>query len=203
MAIRAGENQSYLLLDRNTPVIEAQPAGLIVRAGQPANLQIAATAESPLTYQWYVGNTGDTNAPIEDATGAQLLVLGQSTTASYWVRITGFGGSTNSNTATITPPATASEWAHAFGLASEASGPEQDPDGDGLNNLCEYPLGTSPASPHADVFVISMDSALRLVHRRNRTAAVDIAYEVSTDLEAWAETTPTLSIIDADPVSSH
>lgn len=197
--IGAGEHQTYILLDRDAPVIEEQPTDLVARSGQSAEMHISATAESPLTYQWYFGESGNTSTPVETANKAQLEVLGRTTGSSYWVRVSGFGGSTDSDTVTITPPATANEWAHAFGLADEASGPEQDPDGDGLKNLCEYALGTSPTVPDPNPLSVSADTVLRLVHHHNLTAAVHITYEVSNDLKTWTGVTPAITGIDADP----
>jgi hypothetical protein len=50
-----------------------------------------------LTYQWYVGASGDTTTPISGATGSSVSVAPQNTT-SYWARVTGTCGTVNSVT---------------------------------------------------------------------------------------------------------
>jgi hypothetical protein len=50
-----------------------------------------------LTYQWYVGASGDTSTPIAGATSSSVTVTPQNTT-SYWARVTGTCGTLNSVT---------------------------------------------------------------------------------------------------------
>jgi hypothetical protein len=48
---------------------------------------VTATGDAPLTFQWYSGSSGNTNAPIAGATSTSLTVK-PAVTSAYWVRIT-------------------------------------------------------------------------------------------------------------------
>jgi hypothetical protein len=62
-----------------------------------------------LSYQWYLGLSGETDNPIEGATDVTYTTPPLTVTTSYWVRVTNTVGSVDSQTATITvsiqPPA--------------------------------------------------------------------------------------------------
>ncbi len=64
-------------------------------------LYVIATGTSPLSYQWYEGDSGDTGNPIEAGASAQLEVTPSSTT-NYWVRISNDLGAVDSETVTVT-----------------------------------------------------------------------------------------------------
>ena len=68
------------------PSIGTQPANATITAGQQTTLTVAATGTS-LTYQWYVGTSGNTGTTAP-STSTQLTVS-PSTTTNYWVRVTG------------------------------------------------------------------------------------------------------------------
>src|SRR6185436_10102184 len=71
-------------------------------SGGSATLTVAAGGTGPLTYQWYAGLAGDTGNPISGATSASYTTPGLTSTMSFWVRVTGPGGSVDSRTATVT-----------------------------------------------------------------------------------------------------
>jgi hypothetical protein len=78
------------------PVITfASPAQSIVRGGS-ASFFVNATG-SNLTYQWYVGTSGNTSTPYTGGTNSYLSPAPQNPT-SYWVRVSGTCGSVNSVT---------------------------------------------------------------------------------------------------------
>jgi hypothetical protein len=129
-------------------------------------LSIGATGTS-LTYQWYVGKSGVTNKLIFGAKSAKLKTPALQVTTTYWVKIKNAVGFVNSKTITVTVlkagglptrPVPASvvlrsgtfeEWQSCqFSLAqltdTTISGPDADPDGDGLTNFNEYLAGTPP-----------------------------------------------------------
>jgi len=94
------------------PSITTQPpASKTITSGQPANVTIAAAGTSPLTFQWYIGNRGDTSSPVTGQTSVTLTHAPTATTM-YWVRVTGQCAPTadsnnvtvNVNPATCTPP---------------------------------------------------------------------------------------------------
>lgn len=85
-----------------TPVaISGQPQSATITAGSSRTLTVTATGTAPISYQWYIGTSGNTSNPISGATSSSLDVTPGSTT-SYWVRVTNSCGAVNSNTATIT-----------------------------------------------------------------------------------------------------
>jgi hypothetical protein len=83
------------------PGITSQPPSTTVAAGSSTTLTLTATGTETLTYQWYIGSSGNTSNPISGATSRSLTVRPGATT-SYWVRVTNSCGSANSSTATVT-----------------------------------------------------------------------------------------------------
>jgi hypothetical protein len=96
------------------PAITSQPQSTTIPSGGSTTLSVAASGTGPLSYQWYVGTSGNTASPISGGTSTSILV-GGTQTYSYWVRVSNACGSVNSNTATVTvsgsctPPAITSQ----------------------------------------------------------------------------------------------
>jgi hypothetical protein len=104
------------------PSITSQPTSRTITSGTSTTLSVGAGGTAPLSYQWYVGTSGNTASPISGQTSSSLTVSPASTT-SYWVRVSNACGSANSATATVTvsappPPPPSSD------------GPRADFDGD-------------------------------------------------------------------------
>src|SRR5258708_3536102 len=70
------------------PSISQQPIRSTITSGNSAQLSVAATGTPALTYQWFVGGSGNTSTPVNAGTAAAILVSPPVTT-SYWVRVTG------------------------------------------------------------------------------------------------------------------
>jgi YD repeat-containing protein len=87
-----------------SPSISTQPVSQSVFSGSSAQLSVAATAGAgpTITYQWYVGNSGDASAPVSGATAATMSTGAMTTTRSYWLRVSGGACAADSSTATIT-----------------------------------------------------------------------------------------------------
>ncbi|GEM_PF-1061375 len=83
------------------PVITSQPASQTIGAGSTATLSIIATGAEPLAFQWYLGQSGDTNAPITGATNVSYTTPSLNASASYWIRVSSLGGFVDSQTATV------------------------------------------------------------------------------------------------------
>jgi CSLREA domain-containing protein len=85
------------------PGIATQPQSQTIASGQTATMSVAGTGTGPLGYQWYVGASPGTAAPIGGATGTSYTTPALSSTTSYWVRVSSaYGAAANSATATIT-----------------------------------------------------------------------------------------------------
>jgi len=82
--------------------ISTQPQNQSVAFGASATLSVAATGSGALSYQWYVGASGTTTAPIQGATAASYSTPALTATTSYWVRVSDSRGQVDSVTATVT-----------------------------------------------------------------------------------------------------
>ena len=88
---------------QQAPSIVTQPQNQTVAYGATATLSVVATGSAPLTYQWYLGNSGDTSQPLPGATTATITTPALTSTVSGWVRVSNaFNPPANSNTVTIT-----------------------------------------------------------------------------------------------------
>jgi DNA-binding beta-propeller fold protein YncE len=88
------------------PSITTEPASQTINYGQPATMTVTATGTAPLTYQWYLGQSGNTTAPITGATTNTYTTPALTATASYWVAVGNVvaQGGLQSTSATITVP---------------------------------------------------------------------------------------------------
>ncbi|HEX2834678.1 MAG TPA: hypothetical protein VHW00_16825 [Thermoanaerobaculia bacterium] len=80
--------------------VQPQPA---TASGGNATVSVVATGTAPLTYQWYVGASGNTAQPISGATSATQSLTNITSSISVWVRVTNCGGFVNSNSVVLTP----------------------------------------------------------------------------------------------------
>jgi hypothetical protein len=96
------QNSNAATVSINTsPVITTQPASTTIASGTSASLSVA-TSSANASIQWYQGNSGDISNPIEGAIFPAFTTPALTTTTSYWARVTDAGGSSDSNTATVT-----------------------------------------------------------------------------------------------------
>jgi len=59
-----------------------------VPSGQTSTIVVNPSGTSPFTYQWYIGNSPSTTAPINGATNS-FVSVNPTVTTTYWVRVTG------------------------------------------------------------------------------------------------------------------
>jgi hypothetical protein len=105
------------------PSIILQPNNVSINLGDGATIAVSAAGDTPLTYQWYTGDSGNDASPIQNQTASSLSVGPFQTpgTYKYWVKITNACGSVNSATISlnvncgtpITPIISAPPAAHA------------------------------------------------------------------------------------------
>ena len=84
----------------SAPAITSQPLNQTVTAGNAVTLSVTATG-SGLTYQWHLGTSGNTNAPVPGATGAAYTTPALTTNVSYWVVVRNAFGLADSATASL------------------------------------------------------------------------------------------------------
>lgn len=70
------------------PSISQQPSGSAILSGNSASLSVIASGTLPLTYQWFVGSSGNTSTPLIGSTTATISIS-PAVTTSYWARVTG------------------------------------------------------------------------------------------------------------------
>ncbi|HEX6099968.1 MAG TPA: hypothetical protein VF432_26895 [Thermoanaerobaculia bacterium] len=86
------------------PAITTQSPNLTVQQGDGATISVTASGTTPLTYQWYQGDSPSEAQPIAGAT-AQSYAAGPFTepgTYKFWAKVTNECGSAKSGTITIT-----------------------------------------------------------------------------------------------------
>lgn len=101
----AGQRVTMTQAGRTEPVppsITTQPASQSIEYGHPATVHVGAVGTAPLTYQWYVGASGDSSRPIVGATTSRLITSTLTRTTSFWVRVSNAAGHVDSAAATIT-----------------------------------------------------------------------------------------------------
>lgn len=83
------------------PSIVYSPETVPVNAGQTATIAVSAVGQAPLSYQWYIGNSGDTSNPVAGATSAEYTTPPVVGATNYWVRVTNSLGFASSQVATV------------------------------------------------------------------------------------------------------
>ncbi len=134
------------------PSIIAQPASVTIGSGTSTQLNVTPGGTPPFNYQWYRGVSGDSSNPLPGATGQSFMTPILTETTGYWVRVTTEAGTVDSVTATVTVNTTvdpysawkAAQFSAADGMNAAVSGPDADPDRDGIPNSREYVYGTPP-----------------------------------------------------------
>jgi hypothetical protein len=86
-----------------SPSINQQPLAQppAISTGQSTQLSVVGAGTAVLTYQWYVGQAGDTTNPVASGNAA-IIMVNPTTTTTYWVRITNGCGTTDSRTVIVT-----------------------------------------------------------------------------------------------------
>lgn len=97
-----GNFDIFLRICGELPVITDQPDSTTIITGETATLNVAATGDGTLTYQWYEGASGDETTPIASAVASSYTTPALTSTTDYWVKVTNDYGSENSTTATVT-----------------------------------------------------------------------------------------------------
>ncbi len=81
------DSRSALISMNVAPTISVQPSDQTVSSGSSATLTVSAAGTSPLTYQWYIGSSGDTSHPIAGATQPSYTTRLLFSDRTFWVRV--------------------------------------------------------------------------------------------------------------------
>ncbi len=95
------DSAAALITVNKPPSIVTQPLSQAITSGQSVTLTVVATGTLPFTYQWYVGDRGDTSNPIGGATAHSYTTPPLANTTNFWVRVTNIAGSTDSDTTAV------------------------------------------------------------------------------------------------------
>ena len=77
------------------------PASVTIATGYTATLSVTAAGFPAPSFQWYLGNSGDTSTPV-GTNSSSFTTPALTTTTSYWVRATNVGGPADSSAAVVT-----------------------------------------------------------------------------------------------------
>ncbi len=176
------------------PSISTQPASQTKNVGESVTFTVVASGTPAPTYQWKKGTT-----TISDATSASYSINSLSPTdaGDYTVVVTNPGGTVTSEVATLVVNQVGfAAWQTANFTLSErgdasVSGPNADPDRDGVNNLVEYALGLDPKSASVSGLPqISVQGTEWWFTYARPSERPDVTYtvETSTNLTNWVTT---------------
>ncbi|MBN9393177.1 MAG: right-handed parallel beta-helix repeat-containing protein [Chloroflexi bacterium] len=96
----SGQNTSEFSTCNTLVAITDQPVDQYINPNNTATLTVTATGTPTISYQWYQGTSGDTTTPV-GTNSASFTTPPLTTGTSYWVRVTNFAGSEDSQTATV------------------------------------------------------------------------------------------------------
>jgi hypothetical protein len=85
-----------------SPTITTQPADRSITSGSSTSLSVVAAGTPPLSYQWFAGNSGDTNSPMASGNSSTFNTPSLTVTTRFWVLVTNGAGRVNSTAATVT-----------------------------------------------------------------------------------------------------
>ncbi len=189
--------------DRSRGAFEPGLGGVRVELVQPGHPPRATTSAGDGSYLFTDLHAGEGRLQLAPVPGFEATTA---TDASFFVRAgSGFAFTGNFGLAAlpIVEEDPYDRWAAAAQLAVQASAPGADPDHDGVVNLLEFLMGTSPTIPNRDgyprVEVLRPDGApvLAFLLPRDRTAAehVRIHLESSGDLLRWEPVDSVASVV--------
>jgi alpha-tubulin suppressor-like RCC1 family protein len=102
VAASAAGYQHSLILTGN-PVIVEQPQAVAVKKGTRASLSAEIASSAPVTWQWHLGESGDTSRPIRGAKKALYRSAAVNEPLLVWARVTNRYGHTDTDSTLIQP----------------------------------------------------------------------------------------------------
>jgi len=129
--LSTGADQTFMTgTSCSAPVIVDEPDDVSITSGERATLTAAANL-TPVTWQWYRGESGDTSKPIAGATSGSLITPPLVQDGLFWARATNACAAANTRTVHVTVNWTPEVW-RSVG-----------PDGGNITALAVYPADES------------------------------------------------------------
>jgi hypothetical protein len=72
-----------------------------ITTGNSSQLSVVGAGTPVLSYQWYIGSTGNTSSPVPNG-GSSIINVSPTVTTTYWARVSNGCGSADSASATVT-----------------------------------------------------------------------------------------------------
>jgi hypothetical protein len=94
-----------------------------IPAGQSVPLSVYPGGNGPYTYQWYVGSSGNTSAPIAGAIGSSFTTPPLNASTNYWVQVSNASGAIENSTTITLAVASGSAGSGNPGAASDGPVP--------------------------------------------------------------------------------
>lgn len=118
----------------------------IASLGEDVTANVFTDTSNP-SYQWYLGQRGDTSSPMDGATNRDFATGGLSESVEFWVRVIDGENTYDSDTLTVNMRATYEEWLDYYSITGLDREPEATPAGDGIANLVKFALGLKAGTP--------------------------------------------------------
>ncbi|MCP5538259.1 MAG: right-handed parallel beta-helix repeat-containing protein [Akkermansiaceae bacterium] len=170
-----------------------------VRLGSSARL--LATSDHALpSFQWYLGESGDTSTPL--TSGAEHLTEQLEFGTQVWVQLLSAAtGSVDSETMEISVRGNYEDWCAFHQLSGADAAPLASLSSDGIANILKFATGLDPSKPEVLPVTIHMVGDHFECSATISTTPLDITagFRKSTNLEQWAAPSAVPSITATGP----
>lgn len=160
--------------------IVTHPASVTINSGQTTVLRVTAAGDTPLTYQWYRGSSGNTTIPV-GGNSAAFTTPTLSSSTSYWVNVSNAANPSgaNSNTAivSVVQPATVvtdpasksiiSGQSTTLSVVASGSTPLNYQWYQGISGVSSNPVGTNSAAYTTPVLTETTNYWVRVTNAAN------------------------------------
>ena len=212
-SVRGDESDlSGLQIRSSAPVVPAVPRGLVATAQSTSTIQLSWTDNSTTETGFKIERASSASGPftLVHTTGSNVTTwtdsgLPQEATRYYRVRAT--TSATDTQATAITSATTfsdpLSQWRQDFWGTTSNSGnaaDQADPDADGVANLLEYVLGTSPNDSNDSAIpeLLPNGNHLTLTFTPSVVSGLSYIIEASDDLSDWSDATDITALLTAD-----
>ncbi|MBK1882003.1 immunoglobulin domain-containing protein [Luteolibacter pohnpeiensis] len=173
------------------PTITDDPDSATVDIGDSVDFTVVADGTSPLTYQWYKGESTISGANSETYSIDSVALADA---GSYYVIVSNSAGTDTSDSALLSVNQPFTTFLNYYEISSESA--TDDHDSDGIPNILEFLLGGDPTTPDSSIQPASefqtVDGSNVLVYSFyvvSETGSTSWNIEYSTELTEWTTAT--------------